>query len=144
MTPSRLGWTSLAVAAGASAYVLVAVLGKADDNSSRTEQLRQRIEATPPASARQLAELGDRVDALPSEMPTPRVVVTAVPGAPGPAGPSGPQGTRGTPGTTTVRTVTVVPRAPRQAAVRPRPAPTVTVTERPPCIAYVAGLCVSR
>lgn len=130
-----LARAAAAVVAALIAYLGVEVLNTTDENGDRTADLQQQLEATPPATADQVAELGERVDALPTEAATPTIVVTAPPMA-GPAGPPGPAGPRGAAGATGPKGVaTAAPDRPsRPAAARPRP--TVTITSAPspaPC-----------
>lgn len=130
-----LARAAAAVVAALIAYLGVEVLNTADENGDRTADLQQQLEATPPASADQVAELGDRVDALPTEAPTRTVVVTAPP-VPGPAGPAGPAGPPGAPGATGPKgAATNGPDRPsRPTAARPRPTVTITATPAPaPC-----------
>lgn len=142
-----LARVALAGVAATAAWVGIELLNTADEGSGRTEELQRHLEATPPASADQVAQLTDRVVELPTSIPTPRIVVTAAPGPAGPPGQAGSRGPQGASGSTTVRTVTVPARGAPQAAqrpARPSPAPTVTVTAAPHCVAYLAGLCLTR
>lgn len=155
MTPTRIGWTSLAIAAAASVFVGVTVL---NDSTARTGELQHRLEATPPATANDLRQLGDQVDQLATAPPTIVVQTTAVPGPPGAAGATGPAGPAGTitvqpapvrsngPAPPVV-TRTTPPRSAAPPSSTPAPTSTPTATSSAvPCSlpAFLAGVCVQR
>lgn len=165
MNPTRIGWLAVAVAGAATAFVSVTLLNSVDAGTTRTGQLQHRLEATPPASATDIARLGDQVHDLATAVPT--VVVTQLPGPPGSAGPPGQAGPPGTPGQIIVRTIRPTPapvpsRTPRPAQAHapsssstsspsssssPTPTASATPTAAPaPCALsdYLAGECVHR
>lgn len=151
MTPSRIGWLAVAVAGGALTFVSVTLLNHVDTSTDRTGQLQQHLEATPPATAGQLAELGAQVDRIPTAASVPTIVVTAPPGPPGRVGPAGAPGRDGQLRATVI-TVAPTPAATVTHTVRPQPAappdrstPTPAPSSSPvPCsvAAFLAGVCV--
>lgn len=134
MKVDRLGLTGIAGAVAVVTFLVGSALVAAKDNGDTTERIDTRLQTAPPATQDQVAELGKQVGNLPSSLPTPRVVVTAVPGPPGPAGAAGRDGGRGPTGPAGRVVVTTSPTSSRgtPAQARPsRPAPRVTVTATP-------------
>lgn len=152
MTPTRIGWASLAIAAAGAAFIGVTLLNSVDDATNRTGRLQQQLETAAPATAGDVRELGDQVHELATSAPT--VVVTALPGPPGPAGAEGAAGTPGPPGRIIVRTVPAAPtavpvptrtaRPPGAAAPSPAPTPAPTASSSAiPCSlpGFLDGRC---
>lgn len=132
----RLGLTGIAGAVAVVTFLVASALVAAQDNGETAERIDGRLSTAPPAAtAEQVEQLHDEVADLPSSLPVPRVVVTAVPGPAGPAGAAGLAGSRGpagAPGRVVVTTSPSSSRGTPATAARPRPRVTVTATPSPP------------